>query len=136
MITAVDTSVLLDVFGADPDFGPRSRAALRECLRQGSVIACEVVWAETAASFPQPEPAADALDLLGVRFTSLGASAALGAGAAWRAYRRSGGRRVRMIADFLIAAHAREHADQLLTRDRGFARAYFGELRLVDPSLR
>lgn len=41
-----------------------------------------------------------------------------------------------MIADFLIAAHARAHADQLLTRDRGFARSHFGDLRIVDPSRR
>lgn len=33
MITAVDTSVLLDVFGADPSFGPSSQATLRDCLR-------------------------------------------------------------------------------------------------------
>ena len=43
MITAVDTSVLIDIFDADAEFGPRSAEALRSSLDDGSVIACDVV---------------------------------------------------------------------------------------------
>jgi hypothetical protein len=41
MLTAVDTSVLLDVFGADATFGPRSRDALKRCLAEGGLVACD-----------------------------------------------------------------------------------------------
>jgi hypothetical protein len=51
VITAVDTNVLLDVFGADPKFAPASADALRDCLREGALVASEVVWAETATVF-------------------------------------------------------------------------------------
>ena len=34
MITAIDTSVLIDVFGADPRFGAASASALRLCLNE------------------------------------------------------------------------------------------------------
>ncbi|MBB4661239.1 PIN domain-containing protein [Conexibacter arvalis] len=134
MITAVDTSVLLDVLGADPDYGDASRAALRECLRDGALVACDVVWAETAAFFPDARRAATALDRLGVRFSALDEEASLAAARAWRAYRRRGGRRARVIGDFLVGGHASIHADQLLTRDRGFSRTHFRGLRLLDPS--
>lgn len=52
MITAVDTNVLLDVFGADPTFGHRSATLLKRCLAEGAVHAYEILWAETATAFP------------------------------------------------------------------------------------
>jgi hypothetical protein len=132
--TAVDTSVLLDVFGGDSKFGPASAAALRASLDAGGVVACEVVWAETAASFETTSEARNALELLRVDFSQLDADTALVAGMKWRAYRKAGGTRERVIADFLIGAHASICADRLLTRDRGFYRKYFKELQIIDPS--
>lgn len=134
MITAVDTNVLIDVFAADPEFGPRSRDALRACIAEGGLIACEVVWAEVAAGFDDPSRARAALERLGVRFVALEPSMALEAGAAWRAYRRRARRRDRVIADFLVGAHGTHAADRLLTRDRGFYTTYFRSLEIIDPS--
>jgi predicted nucleic acid-binding protein len=134
VITAVDTSVLLDVFGADPKFGVRSAQALRECIAEGGVIACDIVWAETSASFVEPGVAAAALARLRIDFRPLDSSTSLTVGQSWRAYRKAGGIRERVIADFLIGAHALVNADRLLTRDRGFYRRYFKQLRVLDPS--
>ena len=41
MITAVDTNVLLDVFGADVKFGEASVEAVRQCLSlsEGALVA-------------------------------------------------------------------------------------------------
>jgi hypothetical protein len=100
VITAVDTSVLLDVFGADAQFGPRSAEAMRRGLAEGSLTACEVVWAEVAASFPASAAAGDAMQQLGVSFSSLDAVAALAAGAIWRTYRLRGGLRTRVMLTF------------------------------------
>jgi predicted nucleic acid-binding protein len=134
VITAVDTSVLVDVFGADAQFGSRSREALERCILSGSLVACEVVWAEVSAYFPSPEAAMQALDGLGVVYVPMDREAGLAAGVAWRGYRQRGGPRTRVVADFLVGAHALIHADRLLTRDGRFQRSYFSALTVLDPA--
>lgn len=133
MITAVDSNVLLDILGADPKFGRSSRDALVEASSSGALIACDVVWAETAAAFSSTKEATRGLRELGINFIPLDATCALNAANTWRTYRKRGGTRQRVIADFLIGAHATELADRLLTRDRGFYRSYFQKLTIVDP---
>ena len=69
-----------------------------------------------------------------ISFDPCDADIATAAGGAWREYRRRGGRRDRLMPDFLVAAHAAARCDRLITRDRGFARRYFRSLNVVDPS--
>lgn len=135
MITAVDTNILLDVFGADARFGRLSSAALRRCFAEGAIVACEVVWAETAAVFPDEPGLLEAMKTLGIGFSPITSQTALAAGAVWRKYRKGGGKRARVVADFLIGAHAAAQCDRLLTRDRGFYRTYFSGLKVLDPSV-
>ncbi len=71
MKTAVDSSVLLDVLGADPRFGEASRAALRAAYDAGALVACEAVWAEVRAHFPADADFEHALGLLGIRFDAI-----------------------------------------------------------------
>lgn len=135
MRTAVDTSVVLDVLSADRRFGERSRAALRSAYDGGALVACDVAWAEIRAFFGSNEAFEGALGVLGLRFEAVAPEAARLAGRLWRESRkRSTGVRERVIADFLIGAHAQIQAEALLTRDRGFYRSYFRGLRILDPT--
>lgn len=133
MATAVDTSVLLDVLLADPQHAARSEAALRKTASEGGLIVCEVVIAEIV---PVIVPAS-VHEFLGdwqlVFLPSSAESAAL-AGRMFHRYLERGGKRGRVVPDFLIAAHAQLHATGLLARDRGYYRDYFQDLKLFDPS--
>jgi len=134
VITAVDSSVLIDVFGADSTFGSRSADAVRRCLSEGALIACEVVWVETGVIFERDGDFREAMRKLGVGYSPIEQKTTSMASRAWRKYLARGGRRQRVAADFLVGAHALEQASRLLTRDRGFYRDYFARLAVVDPS--
>lgn len=134
MITAVDTSVLIDVFRNDPKYGAASAESLRRCIRTGRIVVCEVVYAELAAVFPSTPAFQAAMNRLPLDFLPMERDSAALAGEMWRKYRSHGGNRARVIPDFLIAAHAQLQCDQLLTRDRRFYREYFKKLLVIAPS--
>ena len=134
MITAVDTNVWIDVLEADPEFGLDSAAALARACQRGTLIACEVVWAEVATAYQPADAIVEDLAAFGLNFVPMSEQAALEAAAAWAHYRASGGTRSRIAADFLIGAHAARQADRLLTRDAGFYRKHFLSLAVLAPN--
>jgi hypothetical protein len=134
VITAIDSNVLLDVFAGDQRFGGASRRSIAAAFEDGAVMACEVVWAEVAASYRSVDEGRERLEQLGIGFAPIDPEVALAAGALWWKHLRVGGGRDRSMADFLIGTHAWMRSDALLTRDRGFYRSTFGRLNIIDPS--
>lgn len=133
MITAVDTNVLLDVLAGDAAHGELSAAALETAAAAGSLVICEVVYAELSVAFRTQQECDEFLHQNQIRVEPLGRAASFLASRAWREYRRRGGKRSRILPDFLIGAHAATRASQLLTRDRGFYGELFPALRVVEP---
>jgi hypothetical protein len=136
---AVDSSVLLDVLAGDKEFGETSRDALRQAYDAGALVACDVVWGEVRAHFPEEAAFHETLATLGVTYEPLRQEAATLAGELSREYclaTRCRRERDRLVADFLIGAHAQLQAEALLSRDRGFFRSYFESLHLIDPTER
>ena len=135
MVTAVDTNVLLDVFLDDIEYRQSSFEALTAAFSAGDVIVSDIVWAETGAAFENNATFEVVMQKLGIKYVALTQSAATHASELWRvAKARKSIPPKRVVADFLVGAHALECADRLLTRDHGFYRDYFKGLEVVDPS--
>ena len=127
-MTAVDTSVLLDVFLADPRHGEKSKDWLRAAYDAGAIIVCDIVYAELTPAFRDRAALDAALRRINAATSPIDTAIAHEAGRRWMRYRQTGGPRKRIISDFLIGAHAVAAAEKFLTRDRGFCATYFPEL--------
>ncbi len=134
MITAVDTNILIDVLEPDPVYGPYSKEVLTRCLHEGTVVACEVVWAEVGVAYAdKQEMLRSILEAIGIQFSSMSLQASFAAADCWAEYLKRGGKKKRIAADFLIGGHALTQCDRLLSRDKGFYRGYFRGLEVVSP---
>ena len=136
MITALDTNILLDVFAPDERFGPPSRDRLEAAYNAGGIIVCDVVYAELVPGFGDRAALDGALRAVNAHLSPIDSAIAWEAGVRWKRYRRAGGPRTRILADFLIGAHALVAADVFLTRDRGFYDTYFPDLMQAPPAPR
>lgn len=134
MITAVDTSVLLDILSASKQHIQASKDAYTSCLELGKMMVCPVVWSELRPWFESDSEMKRVAAKLQFEFDPFDEISASLAGEIWQKYRKSGGKRERLVPDFLVGAHALTRADRLLTRDRGFYRSFFTKLPVLDPS--
>src|SRR5258708_4918518 len=119
MVTAVDTSVLLDVVADDPRWADASEAALRRASQEGSLMIGECVLAELVPAIGEAA-IGEFLDDWNIRFLPSSRIVAVLAGKMFAAHLTRGGKGGRVLPDFLIGAHAQIHAERLLARDRGY----------------
>jgi predicted nucleic acid-binding protein len=133
-VIAVDSSILIDITVDDPEHASASFNSLRDAISRDDVVMCEAVVAELCSAVDQVDITLEALADLGIRFSPMNEQATIRAGIMQRRYREKGGKRERLIADFLVGAHAMMQCGTLLTRDAGFYRDYFKGLKIINPA--
>lgn len=134
MITAVDTNILLDILVPNEPFYAVSADALEQAAGEGLIVISDIVYAELCIHFEAQRECDGFLESNEIRVQHLTREAHFLASRAWRIYRQQGGKRTRILADFLVGAHAQKQATRLLSRDRGFYRNLFPSLDLLEPS--
>ena len=155
MIAAIDTNILLDILIPDETFFASSKELLDRYVSKGQLIIGELVYAELASQFADQQELRTFLSDTGIRLVPSNPDVLYLAGRAWKKYSRtrktalqcpSCGKtipvicpacksalkiRQHIISDFLIGAHASVHAELLLSRDRGFYKTHFKDLKIV-----
>jgi len=137
---AVDTSVLIDLLGEDTH-ADAAEACLRMALGRGPVVVCDVVVSEVTAGLGHGAEVMDALEEMGLAYSTIEQRASVRAGEMQRKHKervRAAGApstpAPRITADFLVGAHALLQCTGLITRDASFFRDYFKGLKVIVPT--
>ena len=153
MITAVDTNILLDILRQDPLFCESSKNLLQRHINMGPIIISPIVYSELLGFFLKYDNDSSVNKLeeflkeLSINVSIFGKEDLVSAAKAWQNFSQASGVtcpkcrginifncakcdakvlwRNHILTDFLIGAHAQNHAEVLLTRDRGYYKKYF-----------
>jgi hypothetical protein len=135
--TALDTNVLVAYWGPDPSLNLAVQDALESAFGRGNVTVAAPVFAELVAGPGRTEDFVNGFfEDTGIAIDwELGEEVWRSAGRAFRScaerrrkHRDPGARRI--LADFLIGAHAAAHDYRLLTLDERLYRAAFPSLKI------
>lgn len=138
MTTAIDTNVIVSLWNEDETQNLAAQEALKEARGRGSLVICGAVYAELLAAPGQTEAFVDRFcEETGIAVEwELGERVWRAAGAAFQSYagrrrkQKDAGPR-RILADFLIGAHALVNGYKLLTLDGRTYQASFPRLAIT-----
>ena len=137
MTTAVDTNVVIALWDKDPGLSLAAQNALEAAFNRGTLVAAAPVFAELMAAPGRTEAFVGSFfEETGIAIDwELGEQVWRSAGRAFRAYadRRRKQRDIgtrRILADFLIGAHAVANGYRLLTLDDRLYRTSFPALTI------
>ena len=129
----VDTNVLVDVLANYPEWADWSVAQLRTQAQIHRLHINPVIYAELSLAFSTFEALDAALAELQIPVEEMPRPALFLAGKAFVQYRRRGGSKSNVLADFFIGAHAAVAGWPVLTRDVRRYAGYFPTVALVSP---
>ena len=129
----VDTNVLVDVLEDDPAWADWSINQLRAQSKVHRLVINPVIYAELSLTFSKVETFDQTIEAMGLIVKELSRPALFLAGKAFVVYRRQGGNKTNVLADFFIGAHAAVLGCPLLTRDAQRYQRYFPSVELITP---
>ena len=129
----VDTNVLLDVLQDDPAWADWSVHQLRSQSQVHELIINPIIYSELSLTFESVADLDDAVDGMDLTLQEPPRPALFLASKAYLKYRRAGGNKVNVLADFFIGAHAAVLSCAILTRDGRRYRNHFPRVALITP---
>ena len=129
----VDTNVLVDVLQNDPQWADWSMAQLQAQSKVHRLSINPIIYAELSLTFSTVEALDAVISRMELDLLDIPKPALFLAGKAFVQYRRGGGVKTNVLADFFIGAHAAVSGLPVLTRDTRRYQSYFPSINLVTP---
>lgn len=128
-----NTNVLVDVVEDDPNWADWSISQLRAQSKIHRLVINPIIYSELSVTFSTLEALEQTIDGLGLTIMEIPRAALFLAGKAFVRYRRLGGTKANVLADFFIGAHAAVSRYPVLTRDTQRYTSYFPSVPLIAP---
>jgi len=129
----VDTNVLLDVLEDDGTWATWSQQRLEAASATDALAINPIIYSELSIAFQRIEELEAVLGEAHLSVEAVPREALFLAGKAFLRYRRSAGRKLSVLPDFYVGAHAAVMQWPLLTRDAARYRSYFPTVSLISP---
>ena len=129
----VDSSVVLDVFLDDPQWGDWSENVLSKLSETRSLIINPMIYTEISIGFERIEELEKAVEECGLKMVPIPREALFLAGKVYLKYRKGKGKKVAPLPDFFIGAHAAVEGLELVTRDVRRIKTYFPSVKIISP---
>jgi predicted nucleic acid-binding protein len=127
--------VLIDVLEDDPEWANWSIDQLQAQSQIHQLAINPIIYSELSLTFSTVEALDRTVDDLRLTIMEIPKPALFLAGKAFVRYRRQGGKKQNVLADFFIGAHAAVAKYPLLTRDTGRYMSYFPGVKLITPDI-
>ncbi|MFW6270499.1 MAG: type II toxin-antitoxin system VapC family toxin [Bacillota bacterium] len=155
MTVAIDTNILFDILLSHQEYKDTSLELILYYSETERLIISEIVYSELASQFDDVELLNSFLNDSNIMLEPTSQRGLWFASRAWKKYNKIRDNNLQctkcgykqqvkcekcreiltgkqhIISDFIIGGHAIEKTDTLLTRDLGFYRNYFDELKIV-----
>ncbi len=133
MTTFLDTNIIVYLLDSNSSFHDWAKATATKRRTAGPLLISDIVYSEISVSLDSVEDTDATLDALAIERVRFSTTALFSAGRAFAEYRRRGGPRTSLLADFLIGAQAEAEGAPLITNDRCNFSSYFPTVELIVP---
>jgi hypothetical protein len=123
----------VDVLQNDPQWADWSIAQLQAQSKVHRLSINPIIYAELSLNFSTVEALDAVISRMELDLLDIPKPALFLAGKAFMQYRRGGGLKTNVLADFFIGAHAAVSGLPVLTRDTRRYQSYFPSINLVTP---
>jgi predicted nucleic acid-binding protein len=130
----VDTNILIDVLGDDPEWANWSISQLQAQSMVHKLVINPIIYSELSLTFSSIEELDETLQEMDLPMLEMPKPALFLASKAFLQYRKHGGAKNNVLGDFFIGAHAAVSNFTILTRDTKRYSTYFPTVQLVSPN--
>ena len=133
MTTFLDTNVLIYLLNTESPLHGWAVSEFDGCRARGPTIISDIVYSEFSVAMNSREETDTAISQLSLERVRGTADALFQAGKAFRKYRSQGGKRTRILPDFIIGAIAVAAGGALMTANPDDFSDYFPNIKIISP---